>query len=476
MRSTLKQLFDGVHGQIPEARLIGNPNVVVERVHTDTRSVQPGDLFVALKGERFDAHDFLQQAKAAGAVAAITSFDYVKNASDSDAVWSDLPRIEVPDTTLGLGALAAAWRRQFALPLVAVTGSNGKTTVTQMLAAILTAHAGEAALSTRGNLNNAIGVPQTLLRLNGHHQVAVVELGMNHPGEIAYLAQLTQPTVAVVNNAQREHMEFMHTVEAVAQENGAVLAFLPVDGVAVFPHDDVYTPLWRGLAGQRLILTFSDTDAQADVYADAHWQGAAWQLQLQTPAGAATVILSLAGRHNVRNALAACACALGAGVPLSVVVQGLMSFVPVQGRSMLSVLHLGGHQLTLVDDTYNANPDSVRAAIAVLAALPRPQCLVLGDMGEVGLQGPQMHIEMAEYARDCGVDRLLLLGDLASHAAPAFGDQAQHFGCMSDLQTAVLQALPQHGSLLVKGSRFMKMEQLVHAIKAAVTEGQHASV
>lgn len=474
MHVTLAQLFHWLQVQIPEAQLLGDAAVLVERVHTDTRSIKPGDLFVALKGERFDAHDFLLQAQACGAVAAITSSRVLPDSAD--ATSHSWPQIVVPDTTVALGAIAAAWRQQFTLPLIAVTGSNGKTTVTQMLAAILTAYAGDAALATRGNLNNAIGVPQTLLRMQEQHQIAAVELGMNHPGEIAYLAKLVRPTVAVVNNAQREHMEFMHTVEAVAQENGAVLTFLPPDGVAVFPHDDVYTPLWRELAGGCRVLTFSDTDTQADVYADAHWQGGAWQMQLQAPEEAATVVLALAGRHNVRNALAACACALGAGVPLSVVVQGLMSFVPVQGRSMVSVLNVAGRHLTLVDDTYNANPDSVRAAIAVLAALPHPQCLVLGDMGEVGAQGPQMHTEMGAYARECGIDRLLLLGELARHGVSAFGEGAQHFDSMLDIQNAAVQALLQHSSVLVKGSRFMRMEQVVHAIKAAVTEGQHAGV
>ena len=239
MTMTLQQAWAWIAALVPQARLVGDGALPIARVHTDTRTLQPGDLFVALKGERFDAHDFLPQARAAGAVAAV---------AHGGLAAAGLPGIEVPDTLVALGALAAGWRSQFSLPLIAVTGSNGKTTVTQMVASILAAHAGEAAFATRGNLNNAIGVPQTLLRLQAAHRIGVVELGMNHPGEIAYLAHLARPTVALVNNAQREHLEFMHTVQAVAEENGAVLPALPPEGVAVFPHGDAYTALWRGLA------------------------------------------------------------------------------------------------------------------------------------------------------------------------------------------------------------------------------------
>lgn len=220
---TLQQVFAWIQSREPRARLVGDGATPLARVHTDTRTLQPGDLFVALRGERFDAHDFLAQARASGAVAAL---------AERGLQAAGLPGIEVPDSLQALGHLAAAWRAQFNLPLIAVTGSNGKTTVTQMIAAILQAHAQDAAFATRGNLNNAIGVPQTLLRLNASHRVGVVELGMNHPGEIALLARIAQPTVALVNNAQREHLEFMHTVQAVAEENGSVLAALPEDGVA----------------------------------------------------------------------------------------------------------------------------------------------------------------------------------------------------------------------------------------------------
>jgi len=351
------------------------------------------------------------------------------------------------------------------LPLIAVTGSNGKTTVTQMIASILRAHAGDDALSTQGNLNNDIGVPLTLFNLRAHHRIAVVELGMNHPGEIAYLAGLARPTVALVNNAQREHQEFMGTVEAVAHENGAVLQALPPEGVAVFPSDEDFTPVWLALSGQRVQRCFamastSDTDVRAAVVV---WQSGAWQFTLKTPEGTAPVRLHIAGRHNVKNALAATACALAAGVPLAAVAQGLVAFEPVKGRSRALVLNTGTHDITLVDDSYNANPDSVRAAIDVLAELPAPRLLVLGDMGEVGNQGPEFHAEVGSYAAERGIEALFTLGDLCVHSAQAFG-AARHFEDMDSLLSVVTAQVDGFHSVVVKGSRFMKMERVVQAL------------
>jgi UDP-N-acetylmuramoyl-tripeptide--D-alanyl-D-alanine ligase len=431
-------------------RLVGDGSVQVQRVHTDTRTLQPGDLFVALKGDRFDANDFIAEARAKGAVAAI---------AQAGRLPAGMPGIEVADSKLALGKLANAWRRQYQLPLIAVTGSNGKTTVTQMVASILRAWQPEAHLATQGNLNNDIGLPLTLLRLRPEHQIGVIELGMNHPGEIAYLAATSEPTVAVVNNAQREHQEFMATVEAVAVENGSVLAALPATGTAVFPAGDEFTSLWARLAGGRKCVTFGDSDADLFL-AGAAWQQGHWQVQAQTPAGAMAFRLQVAGRHNVRNALAAAACALAAGVPLEAVVRGLESFEPVKGRSRALGVQLGERTLTLVDDTYNANPDSVRAAIDVLAELPGPRLLVLGDMGEVGDQGPAFHAEVGDYARERGIEQLFTHGD------QAHGMKGRHFAGIDALTAAVLQALPKTESVLVKGSRFMKMERVVEAITA----------
>ena len=452
--------------RLPGARPVGTVPTGLQRVHTDTRSLLLGDLFVALKGDTFDANGFLPQAAQAGATAAI---------AHTGLAAAGLVGVEVPDTRAALGQLAALWRAQFSLPLVAVTGSNGKTTVTQMVASILRAAVGADgadALATQGNLNNDIGVPQTLLRLRPHHRLAVVELGMNHPGEIAGLAAMAAPTVALVNNAQREHQEFMGTVEAVARENGQVIAALGPDGVAVFPSDDTYTPVWRELAGARRVLTFSDTDATADVRATATWQGLGWRMQLTTPAGQAELALGIAGRHNVRNALAACACALAAGVPLAAVVQGLQAFEPVKGRSRALSVATPAGALTLVDDTYNANPDSVRAAIDVLAALPAPRTLVLGDMGEVGDQGQAFHEEVLAHALASGISKVFCTGALMQLALPAMEKVAApgvlvYAPQVEDLLPAVLAQVGQGGSAVVKGSRFMKMERVVQAIQGA---------
>jgi UDP-N-acetylmuramoyl-tripeptide--D-alanyl-D-alanine ligase len=374
---------------------------------------------------------------------------------------------------MALGQLAKGWRAQFDLPVIAVTGSNGKTTVTQMIASILRADASDDALATQGNLNNDIGVPQTLLRLRAHHRLAVVELGMNHPGEIAGLAAMTQATVALVNNAQREHQEFMATVEAVAYENGEAIKALPADGVAVFPANDTYSELWQALAGERRCLRFSNQvlgagEALAEVQLlQADWHQGHWVVRAQTPAGELAIQLHIAGRHNVGNALAAAACALAAGVPLAKVAEGLTRFEPVKGRSRAFDVQCQGRAITVVDDTYNANPDSVRAAIDVLAELPQPRLLVLGDMGEVGDQGPEFHQEVGAHALHCGIEHVLCLGDLAAHSAKAAGPQALHLADIDALNGCVQALLPRMGSVLVKGSRFMKMERVVDAITAA---------
>ena len=448
------------------ARPVGRPGVTIERVHTDTRSLQPGDLFVALRGERFDAHSFLAQARAAGAVAALAEHGLAE---------AGMAGVEVPDSRRALGELARLWREQFSLPLIAVTGSNGKTTVTQMIASILHCAAGDAAHATRGNLNNDIGVPLTLLQLRGAHRYSVVELGMNHPGEIASLAAMAQPTVALVNNAQREHQEFMATVEAVARENGAVFAALRDGGTAVFPSDDpAHTPIWRELAGAHRVLTFSDTDTSADVHlVDARWEAGAWQMRWRCATGEQAGVLRIAGRHNLRNAMAAAACTLAAGISADMVARGLAAFEPVGGRSRAMTLRLGGRDVTLVDDTYNANPDSVIAAIEVLAGLPGPRLLALGDMGEVGDQGLAFHLEVLRHARARGIDDIVCAGDWMRQAVVALQaageDAPAHWEDVEALAAHVAQqaALAQGpASVLVKGSRFMRMERVVKALQA----------
>jgi len=460
------------HALLPDSTLVGYAGTEIERVHTDTRTLQPGDLFVALKGERFDAHDFLEQARAAGAVAAL-----VERAQGARLGETAMPGLLVKDTLTALQSLATAWRARMQLPLIAVTGSNGKTTVTQMIASMLRMWLGDAAFWTQGNFNNHIGVPLTLLGLRQEagapdarwHRAGVVELGMNHPGEIAQLAAMTAPTVALVNNAQREHQEFMHSVEAVALENGAVIEALGSSGTAVFPADDPQASVWYRLAGERPTMTFALQGA-ADVTADAAWGNGGWQVLLRTPGGSTSARLRVAGRHNVKNALAATASALAAGCPLDAIVRGLEAFQPVKGRSQIQTLRRGDVNVTLVDDSYNANPDSVRAAIDVLAELPGPRWLVLGDMGEVGDQGPAFHREVGAYAKARGLDALWTAGSSSADAARAFG-AARHFETVQALLGALGDA-PACSSVLVKGSRFMKMEQVVAALMHSNAGGE----
>ena len=456
---TLAQALALLRESLPDSRVVGDGATRFLRVHSDTRTLRAGDLFVALKGERFDGNDFLAQARASGAVAALAE----------RGLGDEMPGLQVADTLQALQRLAAGWRARFHLPLIAVTGSNGKTTVTQMVSAILHDWHPEGALATAGNLNNHIGAPLTLLRLRQDdetwHRAAVVELGMNHAGEIAQLSRLTAPTVALVNNAQREHQEFMASVEAVARENGSVIDALGAGGVVVIPADDDHTPLWRQMAGARRVMTFA-APGPADVTADATWDAAAlrWNLKLHTRAGDAATTLALPGLHNVRNALAATACALAAGAPLAAVAQGLSVFAPVVGRSQLQSLRIGGRAVALVDDSYNANPDSVLAAIEVLAAMPGPRWLVLGDMGEVGSQGPQFHAEVGARARERGIEQVWAVGALCAHAGAH-----RHFDSVAAL-LAALPSAPDAASVLVKGSRFMKMEQVVKALQMKATD------
>ncbi len=438
-------------GMIPRAALRGDGDVHFDCVSTDTRGARPGCLFFALRGERFDAHDFVAQAASGGAVAVVVE----------RRVNTPLPQIVVADTRRALGAAAAAWRARFALQLIAVAGSNGKTTVTQMIAAILAqAFGAERRCATRGNLNNDIGVPLTLFELNAQHRVAVVELGMNHLGEIAYLAALARPTVALVNNAQREHQEFMSSVEATAYENGAAISALAPDGTAVFPADDNCAAIWRQLAGTRRVLDFA-RQGRAAVTAQFQALPTGTHLQLATPAGAIDVELQVTGAHNAHNALAAAAAALAVGAQPEHIRAGLASFAPVPGRGV-RVLLAGG--AVLIDDSYNANPDSVRAAIDVLADCGAPRVLILGDMGEVGAQGAAFHREAGAYARSRGIERLLAVGEASRAAVASFGAGAQHFEAIESLIDAARAEAISPATLLAKGSRFMRIERVVEGL------------
>jgi UDP-N-acetylmuramoyl-tripeptide--D-alanyl-D-alanine ligase len=463
MRASLAQLAGALSG----ARMIGD--ATFDDVSTDSRTLPAGALFVALRGEQFDAHQFLPQLAGSGVAAVI--------AEQLPPGWT-LPAIVVPNTLVALGQVANFWRARFDIPVIGVTGSNGKTTVKEMISAILAAAFGEEGrLATRGNLNNEIGVPLTLMRLESQHRAAVIELGMNHPGEIARLAAIAAPTIALVNNAQREHQEFMHSVEAVALENGAVLASLPDAGIAVYPSDDVFSPLWQGLVagrGQRQSITFGfDSAANVTCEHAASAFGSTLTVRVRLAGEAeqhCTLRLAAAGLHNVRNALAAIACARAAGVELDAIVRGLEAFAPVSGRLQRKRAACGA---CVIDDSYNANPDSVRAAIDVLAQAAEPRILVLGDMGEVGTQGRQFHEEIGAYAASRGIRTVLATGELARHLVAS---GAHHFEQFDDLLAALDTELGSisDATVLVKGSRFMQMERVVRHLIGSHNTGKEA--
>jgi UDP-N-acetylmuramoyl-tripeptide--D-alanyl-D-alanine ligase len=443
---------------IPGATVMGDDTVTFARVSTDSRSAGPGDLFVALKGERFDAHDFLPDVAARNISAAL-----ITRAPDG---WQ-VPALRVADTRVGLGALANGWRRRFTMPLVAVTGSNGKTTVKEMISSIFAAAVGEASrLATAGNFNNDVGLPLTLFRLSSAHQLAVVELGMNHPGETQLLGKIAEPTVAVVNNAQREHQEFMATVEAVALEHATVIHALTPDGIAVFPAGDEYAGIWRVAATGNRVIDFALNSDECITEAAVTGTFDNGVLHIETPEGDIDVTLQVLGTHNAHNALAATAAALASGVALDAIKRGLEAFGAVKGRLQVKRATLGTLAgATVIDDTYNANPDSMRAAIDVLASQPSPRVLVMGDMGEVGDEGPAFHREIGAYAQECGIDALYAMGDAARDACSAYGSAAHHTDDVASLVAQLQQA--NYGAsttFLVKGSRFMQMERVVDAL------------
>jgi len=439
---------------------------VFDAVSTDTRALAPQALFVALKGERFDGHDFLAQAaeqRAAGALVQKSGL----GARDSGLA---LPLLVVDNTRLALGSLASYWRSKFSMPLVALTGSNGKTTVKEMLASILREavlaespipNPGSCVLATRGNLNNDIGVPLTLLELGPGHRYAVVEMGMNHAGEIRYLTRLAAPDVALVNNAGPAHFEFFGSVEAIARAKGEIFEGLQPGGTAVINADDRYAGLWRSLAGDRRVVEFglSRPAAVSARYALRYLES---EIVVRTPLGEAQAVLKAPGLHNVRNALAASAAATALEVPAPAIARGLAGYAGIKGRLQKKAALRGA---TLIDDTYNANPESVRAAVAVLAQAPGRRLLVLGDMGELGAGAAQMHAEVGEFARESGVERLLTLGEHAAHAARAFGAGARHFTRIEDLLAEIENALAPDVVVLVKGSRFMQMERVVKSFE-----------
>ncbi|MBY0575987.1 MAG: UDP-N-acetylmuramoyl-tripeptide--D-alanyl-D-alanine ligase [Gallionellaceae bacterium] len=445
--------------QVLNGRLIG-ADVRFAAVSSDSRKIKAGDLFIALRGEHFDGAEFAAAALQSGAAAVMLNAD----SATSKIPIPNSQILLVKDTRLALGQLAAYWRKQFDIPLVAITGSNGKTTVKEMLAAILRAAAGseKGVLATQGNLNNDIGMPLTLLQLNAQHRYAVIEMGMNHPGEIDYLTHIACPDVALITNASGAHLAGLGSVEAVAHAKGEIFAGLAYKGTAVLNADDAHAPLWRMLAGTRSLLEFA-LDQPGDICGQWQPQGAGLRLDVQTPQGAFTVELQVPGAHNARNALAAIAAAVALNLPLEIIAAGLQRFGGVPGRLQRKTARQGA---VLIDDTYNANPASMCAAIGVLAqsAVEKPdgkRVLVMGDMGELGDDAAVLHAEIGSEARRAGIEKLYALGELSRNAVREFGSGGQHFESVEDLCGALEKELGANTTMLVKGSRFMRMERVV---------------
>ncbi len=439
------------------------PDVAIDSVSTDTRAIAPGALFVALRGERHDAHDFVPAARDAGAAAALVARE----------LPLDLPQVVVDDTQVALGALARAVRARRDVRVAGITGSNGKTTVKTLLAAILSRHAPTHV--NAGNFNNEIGLPLTVLAMPASVEFVVLEMGAGQPGDIAWLAGIGQPRVALVNNVAPAHLERMGSLEGVAETKGAIYTALPADGTAVINADDAFAGYFSGLAAPRRVLRFGLAATTVDVGArDVEADANGSRFVLVTPAGEAAVTLALPGRHNVLNALAAATLAVALEVPLATIVAGLESADPVAGRSTRHRLANGAR---LVDDSYNANPGSFAAAIAVLAAEAGTRILVMGDMRELGADAERLHADTGALAREAGIDRLLAVGALSAAAVRGFGDGATHFSDQAALVEALRASLPADAVVLVKGSRGSAMDRVVRALLGTsdASGGRHAA-
>ncbi|MDO9105665.1 MAG: UDP-N-acetylmuramoyl-tripeptide--D-alanyl-D-alanine ligase [Methylovulum sp.] len=500
MNMMLSEIAKCVQGQ-----LVGT-DIAIASVSIDTRAIQPGQLYVAIKGPQFDGNDFVGTAEQAGAVAAMVH----------PGIKATVPHIIVADTRLALAELAGAWRQKAAVSLsgmssvspqslavgrvgsmptstlppslavgrvgsiptstlppslavVGVTGSNGKTTVKEMTAAILAAseptpNPGQV-LYTLGNFNNDIGVPLTLLRLNGQHRYAVIEMGANHPGEIAYTSRYAQADVVILNNAGAAHIEGFGSLDGVAQAKGEIIATLKQSGVAVLNRDDAYFDYWKSVAGDRKVLSFG-VDGDADVSAQGiktslSDNGFVTTFELVTKQGTQACMIKLAGLHNVVNALAATAASLALNISLAQIVRGLAQAKPVTGRLQLLQGRLGNR---VIDDTYNANAASLKVGLDVLGLCAGPRWLVLGAFGELGPDSPDMHYDMGGLIKACGVVRMLAMGGDALHTVRAFGDGATFFASQDDLIAELLQELKGDETILIKGSRVQRMEQVAAAL------------
>lgn len=413
----------------------------------DTRKLQPGNLFVALPGEKVDGHDFVEEAHQKGASAALVNRQ----------VNTEIPQIIVDDTVAALGQIGKAWRNQFNIPFIAITGSNGKTTTKNMIASIMTAACNgdeSQVLATQGTLNNHLGLPLTLARLHTNHRYAAIEMGMNHFGEIEYLTKLTRPNVAVITNAAAAHLEGLGSVAGVAKAKGEIFLGLPDNGTAVLNHDDDFYHYWLELIGQHKHLSFGfNKDADVTV---TNMQNDV--ISLHTPKGDVDIKLPLLGKHNVANAMAAAAAALAIGIDLNAIKAGLENIKPAPGRLQLHILANG---VKIIDDTYNANPFSLQAAVATLATFVGKKILVLGDMKELGEDAKALHQHAGKDIRGAGIDYLFTFGELSANTAHAFGEGAYHFSEQEKLVNALRPFLYNQTTILVKGSRSMKMEKVV---------------
>ncbi|PWB35004.1 MULTISPECIES: UDP-N-acetylmuramoyl-tripeptide--D-alanyl-D-alanine ligase [Pseudomonas] len=433
-----------------EARLIGS-DASFNGVSIDSRAIQPGQLFIALTGPRFDGHDYLNDVAGKGAVAALV---------EREVADSALPQLLVKDTRQALGQLGALNRAAFTQPVAAVTGSSGKTTVKEMLASILRTRG--PVLATRGNLNNDLGVPLTLIELAPEHTSAVIELGASRLGEIAYTVGLTKPHVAILNNAGTAHVGEFGGPEKIVEAKGEIIEGLAADGIAVLNLDDKAFGIWKTRAAGRQVLTFALSNSEANFHAsdlatDARGCPA---FNLHTPEGSERVQLNLLGTHNVANALAAAAAAHALGVSLFGIATGLGAVQPVKGRT---VAQLAKNGMRVIDDTYNANPTSMCAAVDILAGFSGRTVLVLGDIGELGDWAEQGHRDVGEYARG-KVSALYAVGPNMVHAVNAFGEQAQHFGTQAELIQALAAEQDTNTTILIKGSRSAAMENIVAAL------------
>jgi UDP-N-acetylmuramoyl-tripeptide--D-alanyl-D-alanine ligase len=434
-----------------DARLIGD-DAGFASVSIDTRKLDDGDLFIAVKGDKFDGNDFVVDAHAKGAAGALVS----------RRAETELPQVKVKDTRVAFGRMARAWRENFGIPVVAVTGSNGKTTVKELIASILSCRYNICV--TQGNLNNDLGVPLTLMRLADEHEALVAELGANHAGEIDYLSGLVQPTVGIITNAGAAHLEGFKSIAGVATAKGELLDHLPRAGTAVINADDRYCSDWKTRSRAETVLTFGfGNGADCTVVGDIVARTTGCSFTMQLPEGERVEIdLPLAGEHNVRNALAAAAAAFALGATEEDIETGLNAAHAVKGR--LNVLR-GKSGAAVIDDSYNANPGSVRAALDYLANASGKRILILGDMAELGSDAPELHREIGRYASD-RCDVLLTLGPLSRHAGIEFGSGGQSFDDVSELGAAVENFLADDVTILIKGSRVMGLDRVVDLLRS----------